>query len=521
MSNEGTGLDGAAPRMLGPRLRNRRGAVEVALTNHVADLQLIRVGAVRVNGGEVPLEDIVLVPEEGAVWPGTHLSSQCPFPFERQQRVCLRVGIPPLEVGEHRVELELECGVHGVIRADVTQVIDEPHPEADGRIPRALDDDFAEEVVHARQAHAEQWSGTRLNHVTRHSFEPSHARSACEHFTGVAQVPLGLAGPLIIQGEHAHGPYLIPLATTEGAMVASYNRGIKLLNACGGARCTVLEDAMQRAPVFVFDDAKAGREFSRWLRANEAAIAEQAEATSHVAKLLRLETYQLHRFVFVRFNFATGDAAGQNMVGKATFAALLWIREQYPHIRASFLDGNVSTDKKSSRLNILQTRGKRVTAEVVVPKELLLSKMRTSVQQVILLQRVSAEGSSLAGAHNNGCQSANALAALFIATGQDVAALAESAAGDLYMDETPEGDLRASITLPSLVLATHGGGTGLPTQRECLELMDCFGRGKVRRLAEIVAGVVLAGELSLACAVASALGSEEWVTSHESLGRHH
>nr|WP_241758028.1 hydroxymethylglutaryl-CoA reductase [Myxococcus landrumus] len=495
--------------------------MEVSLTNHLADLHVVRWGPLRVNGHEVPPGDLVLFPEEGAVTRGEHVSAERPFPFGRQRTVCIRTSVPALDPGEHRFEVELECGLHGVLRLDATEGIEASPSRTEGRLPREEEDDYSETIVQARRAHAEGWAGTCLNHVSRHSFAPRHARNSCELFTGVAQVPLGVAGPLVIHGEHADGPYLIPLATTEGTMVASYNRGIKLLNACGGARCTVLDDSMQRAPAFVFDDAKQGRDFVSWVKEQQGVITTLAESTSHVAKLLRIETFQVHRFVFLRFNFSTGDAAGQNMVGKATFEALKWIRERYPSIRASFLEGNISTDKKSSQMNILQTRGKRVTAEVVVPRELLRTSMRTRVSQAVLFQRICAEGARLAGAHNNGAQSANALAALFIATGQDVAALAESAAGTLFTHETEEGDLYAAITLPSLVLATHGGGTGLPTQRECLELMDCHGRGKVRRLAEIVAGVVLAGELSLLCAVASERGSEEWVTSHERLGRHH
>lgn len=500
-------------------MRNRRGAVELELRNHLTDLRLIGLGVVRVDGKEVPLEQVVLVSDEGPVWRGERLSRECPVVFAQRRTLCLRAEIPPLGQGEHRVEVELECGFHGLVCLHVAEAIEEAHPERDSRIPRSPEDDFTEDIVRARRDYVESWTGARLEHVARHSFDAGHARNSCEHFMGVAQVPMGIAGPLTILGEHAHGAYLIPLATTEGAMVASYNRGIKVLNEVGGAVCTVLDDAMQRAPVFVFASAKAGREFTTWVEANHAAIAEQAEATSHVAKLQRIESYQVHRMVFLRFNFSTGDAAGQNMVGKAVFAALLWIRERYPAIRASFLDGNIDTDKKSSRLNILRTRGKRVVADAVVPKELLLSRMRTHVRQLVLVQRLTTEGASLAGSHNNGCQSANALAALFIATGQDVAALAESSAAHLFMEETPEGDLYISVTLPSLVLATHGGGTGLPTQRECLEMMDCYGSGKVRRFAEIVAGVVLAGELSLGCALASTLGSEEWVSSHENLGR--
>jgi hydroxymethylglutaryl-CoA reductase (NADPH) len=241
-----------------------------------------------------------------------------------------------------------------------------------------------------------------------------------------------------------------------------------------------------------------------------------AESTSHVAKLLFIETYLSNKFAYLRFNFATGDAAGQNMVGRATFAACEWLRANAPGIRRFYLESNLATDKKQSHVNLMRTRGKRVTAEAVIPRGLLRDHLRVDPETLQGHAGVANVGALLSGTTNNGLHSANAITAMFIATGQDVANVAEGCAALLYSEVTPARDFYLSITLPSLIVATHGGGTGLPTQRECLEVLGCYGIGKVNKLAEIVAAVVLAGELSLGAAISSL----EWVSAHERMGRH-
>jgi hydroxymethylglutaryl-CoA reductase (NADPH) len=383
------------------------------------------------------------------------------------------------------------------------------------RIPRDGADDYAPEIITSRQDYVERCSGARLHHVRRFSFDPHAARGNCEQLTGVAQVPLGFAGPLRVEGEHARGEFLIPLATSEGTLVASYNRGMGVLTRCGGVRATVVDDAMQRAPVFLFADAVRGREFARWVVENQPRIREVAESTSRVVRLLYIDPCLSNRFVFLRFNFQTGDAAGQNMVTRATAEACAWIVREYPGVERFFLESNFATDKKHSHVNTLRTRGKRVTAEAVVDRNVLFQHMRARPESLVAHYHTANIGAFLAGTNNNGVHAANAIAALFIATGQDVANVAESSAGIVFTEITPTDDLYLSITLPSLIVATYGGGTALPTQRECLEALGCFGPGRVRKLAEIVAAVVLAGELSLAAAIAA----NEWVASHERLGR--
>ncbi len=375
--------------------------------------------------------------------------------------------------------------------------------------------DHAADAVAARQRFAAERAGHALEHVTRFSFAPELTVGNIEGLIGAAQVPLGIAGPILVNGEHAQGEYLVPLATTEGSLVASYNRGIQVLNRSGGVTCTISADRMQRSPVFLFDSARDARDFTQWVQEHLAEIRGAAEATSHVAKLQRIESYLAHRFAFLRFDFTTGDAAGQNMVGRATLAACQWISANHPRLRRFLLDSQFSSDKKVSSINTLRTRGKRVTAEVTIPRAVLRERLHVTPEEMCYWGAVTSVGTHLAGAMNNGLHAANAIAAMFIATGQDVANVVEASATSTYMEPTPTGDLYAAITIPSLIVATHGGGTHLPTQRECLELMDCYGKGKVRRLAEIIAGVALAGELSLAAAICTL----EWVTAHERFGR--
>jgi hydroxymethylglutaryl-CoA reductase (NADPH) len=382
-------------------------------------------------------------------------------------------------------------------------------------IPRNHNDDYTSEAVKERRTFLEAQTGVKLAHVSQHSFSPSILPGNIENFIGVAQVPIGVAGPLRINGEHAKGEFLVPLATTEGTLVASYNRGMRLLTECGGVITTVVEQQMQRCPVFIFDDARQAREFGVWIDENFAGIKAAGEATTRSAKLKHIRQYAIGPARHLRFNYTTGDAAGQNMTGKATDAACRWIQKNYTAEARYILSGNMDTDKKHSRINMLETRGKRVVAEAIIKRDILKRLMRVDPEELFYWRQVSASGAFLAGSANNGQHAANGLAALFIATGQDVANIAESHAGVVYSQLLPNGDYYWSTTLTSLIVATVGGGTHLATQRECLEMVGCYGSGKADKFAEICAGVVLAGETSLSCAVLAG----DWVSSHERYGR--
>ncbi len=382
-------------------------------------------------------------------------------------------------------------------------------------VPRDRENDYTTDAAARRRAFVREQTGAELDHVGRFSVDPSTMTGNVEHFTGVAQVPLGIAGPLLVNGEHAQGEFYVPLATAEGTLVASYNRGMRLLHEAGGVTTTIVGDHMQRAPSFLFPSAREARTFGEWLTEHFEEIKAVAESTTTSGKLQEIEQYPASRILYTRFNYTTGDAAGQNLTGKATQAACHWIREQYPDIEHFFLESNFATDKKTSQVNVLRTRGKRVVAEAVIPNELLGGVMRSGTELMYRARQVSNLGGFMAGVNNNGSHSANGITAMFIATGQDAANVAESSAALVYAEMRPNGDYYYSITIPSLIVATYGGGTHLGTQRECLEMMDCYGTGKVRKFAEIVAATVLCGEISLG----SAIVAEEWVDAHDLYGR--
>jgi len=385
---------------------------------------------------------------------------------------------------------------------------------APATVPR-LEDDYTSAAARRRLAFLAEETGASPDHIGRYSFDPAVLEGNIENFVGVAQVPIGIAGPLLVDGEYARGTFYVPLATTEGALVASYNRGMKLLYAAGGVRTTVVAEAMQRAPAFGFGSAREARAFGDWLTVNFAEIKAEAEASTHVGRLHDIEQFPASRFLFLRFNYTTGDAAGQNLTGKATLRACAWIRANYPGIRDFYLEANLATDKKSSQVNVLRTRGKRVVAEATIPAGLVREVLHATPGRMFRARQVSNLGGQLAGVNNNGNHSANAVAALFAATGQDIANVAESSAALVHTELLADGSYYYSTTIPALIVATYGGGTGLPTQRECLELLGCYGSGQVRKFAEIVAATVLCGEVSLGAAVVAG----EWVTAHERLGR--
>ncbi len=384
-----------------------------------------------------------------------------------------------------------------------------------GRVPR-LADDYTRAAAAERMGFLHAVTGASPHHIGRYSVDPAVLAGNIENFVGTAQVPIGIAGPLLVDGEHARGEFYVPMATTEGTLVASYNRGMKLLHRAGGVKTTVMDDRMQRAPAFGFDSAREARAFGQWVTANFDAIKQEAETTTSTGRLHDIEQFSASRYLFLRFNFTTGDAAGQNLAGKATAQACTWIREHYQGVRHFCLESNLATDKKSSQINILATRGKRVTAEATIPAELITEVMRTTPEQMFAARQVSNLGGLMSGVNNNGNHSANGITAMFVATGQDVANVAESSAALVHAELLVSGSYYYySITIPALIVATYGGGTGLPTQRECLELLGCYGGGQVGKLAEIIAATVLCGEISLGSAVVAG----EWVTAHERLGR--
>ena len=382
-------------------------------------------------------------------------------------------------------------------------------------IPRDKDNNYSEEQARRRRTFITEKTGAELPSLASYSIDPQVTQGNIENFIGCVQMPLGLAGPIHITGEHARGDFYIPMATTEGTLLASYSRGMRAISESGGVKTTVVKHSMQRAPVFLFADAMQAREFGAWLVSRFDAIKAAAETTTRSGKLFEIEQYPVANMLYTRFCYTTGDAAGQNMTSKATFAACEWIKANHPDQPRYILSGAIDTDKKHSAMNMIQTRGKRVIAEFTLKREVARDLLRIDTAQLYRYRQIAAVGALQAGSAYSGAHAANGIAALFIATGQDAANVAESHGGITYGQLLENGDYYWSVTLPALICATHGGGTGLPSQRECLEILGCVGTGKADKLAEIIAAVVLAGDVSLTSAVLAG----DWVSSHDALGR--
>jgi hydroxymethylglutaryl-CoA reductase (NADPH) len=498
-------------------LENVRGGIRFSVKNRLSDATLSGIEGISLNGEVLANESLKLSyieDEKKHTLVGSEITATKPLHFPVGRTVHIEARGITLDDGKQTIELAFDAQPFGTLKFSVEDAVGQVLQKGVS-IPYDKENNYARGIIRKRTRFVEKFSGAKTKHLTKYSIDPKGTQGNIENFTGVAQIPLGIAGPLTVHGEHARGDFLVPLATTEGTLVASYNRGIKLLNLAGGVKCTVVDDQMQRAPVFIFDSAREARDFRTWVEEHFVQIAAEAESTTRVGKLLSIDIYMASKFAYLRFNYYTGDAAGQNMVGRATFAACSWILEQIDTVRRFYLESNLATDKKASQVNIMRTRGKRVIAEAIIPRDALIQNMRVDPETLHYHANVANVGAFLSGANNNGCHSPNAITAIFIATGQDVANVSESSAGIVYTEVTEEKDLYISITLPSLIVATYGGGTSLPTQRECLEIMECYGKDRVKKFTEIVAGAVLAGELSLAAAISSL----DWVSSHEQYGR--
>lgn len=489
--------------------------ISFSLKNRLVDAALTGLHSVVVGGIEVAQEHLSLILDDGTSTRAVDITAESAIAFPLRHVVTVHASGVVLEEGVHEIKLWFAIEGMGDLSFQVKDSNQPPRQHLT-RVPRDVEDDYSDDAIRDRHRFVESYTDNTYEHIKNYSFDPHLLSGNVEAFVGVAQVPIGIAGPLTVNGEYAQGEFLIPMATTEGTLVASYNRGMKVLNLSGGVKCTVSADKMQRAPVFIFESAREARDFKIWLAENIDEIRARAESTTSIGKLIYIDTYLSNHFAFCRFNFSTGDAAGQNMVGRATFAACSWILEANDTIRRFYLESNFATDKKASMVNIMKTRGKRVTAECHIPGDVLREVMRVEPAGLAYHWGVAAGiGSLLSGANNNGLHSPNGITAMFIATGQDVANVSEASAAILYVEHTAEDNLFMSITIPSLIIATHGGGTSLPTQRECLTMLDCVGRNRAKKLAEIIAGVVLAGEISLG----SAISSNDWVSSHEKFGR--
>lgn len=361
------------------------------------------------------------------------------------------------------------------------------------------------ELVDARWAVLGAEAATRAALADPASLDAMGAYAAnIEHFIGTVKVPVGVAGPLRVNGLHAHGDYYVPLATTEAALVASYGRGARTLTEAGGASAMVLAEGVSRAPGFVFRTLGEAGQFVAWCLGQDAAIRAAADATTRHGRLVDTAVTVEGNHVYLGFVYETGDASGQNMATLATEAACAWLVAHAPVAPVRwYVEANLSGDKKASALSLLSVRGRKVTAEATLPAALVERRLKSTPAAMEQYWRVSAMGGALSGTLGVQGHYANALAALYLACGQDVATVSESAVGLTRLERTDDGDLYAAVTLPNVIVGTVGGGTGLPSQRACLDLLGLRGDGHARALAELVAALALAGELSIIAALAA------------------
>ncbi|MGD1847733.1 MAG: hydroxymethylglutaryl-CoA reductase [Salibacteraceae bacterium] len=357
-----------------------------------------------------------------------------------------------------------------------------------------------------------------LDHLAGKKTFEHHAdlQGNIENFVGMTQVPTGVIGPVAIHGSAAQGDYFIPLATSEGALVASYGRGGKATRLAGGITSICLSEGVQRSPVFRFEQIRDIGPFISWVLEHLEKFRAITAQNSRFARLEDLRTNIEGNHVILIFEFTTGDAAGQNMVTLCTEAICRYLLEHCPTKPVQwYIESNYSGDKKATALAFTHVRGKKVSAEVTLPRSVVKETLKTTPERMADYWQASTLAVIQSGAIGAQGHVANGLAALFLACGQDVACISEASIGVPRMELTSGGDLYASVTLPGLIVGTVGGGTSLPTQRECLELLGCAGQGGARVFAEVCGAVALAGEIS----IAAALSAGHFAQAHRQLGR--
>ncbi|WP_126662603.1 hydroxymethylglutaryl-CoA reductase (NADPH) [Haloterrigena salifodinae] len=387
-------------------------------------------------------------------------------------------------------------------------------------------EDYADHdtAAEARRLLLERETETELEAIGDYAFPAEAAEPNIENMIGAAQVPMGVVGPVPVSGGAATGDHYLPLATTEGALLASVNRGLGVIRSAGGADARVTKNGMTRAPVFRVAGVAEAAETVEWVNENGDALAEAAESTTSHGELIDVEPYVVGDSVYLRFAYDTKDAMGMNMATIATGEACEIVEAETPADLVA-LSGNLCSDKKPAAINAVEGRGRSVTADAVIPGELVEERLHTTPEAIAEANtRKNLTGSAKAGSLGFNAHAANVVAAAFLATGQDEAQVVEAANAITTMDarENEDGttDLYASVSLASLEVGTVGGGTKLPTQAEALEVLGLRGGGdppgsNADALAEIIAVGALAGELSLL----GALSSRHLASAHEDLGR--
>jgi hydroxymethylglutaryl-CoA reductase (NADPH) len=376
------------------------------------------------------------------------------------------------------------------------------------------------DAIRIRREYIEGETSTKLDNIGIFSIDIERVvKRNCENMIGTVQVPVGVAGPIQINGGYAQGSYWLPLATTEGALIASVNRGCSAITKAGGADVRVLHDGMTRAPVFATDSVVHAVQVCDWVTVHRDELKTLAESTTSHGKLNDIVTFVAGTSVFVRLEFDTKDAMGMNMVTIAG-AKVADLIAQGTGARLIALSGNMCTDKKPAAINGIMGRGRSVVAGVALTHELISSVFKTDAKTIAEVNyRKNLVGSARAGAMGFNAHAANVVAAMFIACGQDAAHAIDGSTCITTVDLTDAG-IYVAVTLPSLPVGTVGGGTGVETQQECLRILGIAGSGtppgtNAKKLGEIIGSAVLAGELSLL----GALAAQHLARAHQQLGR--
>lgn len=348
-----------------------------------------------------------------------------------------------------------------------------------------------------------------LSHIERYS-------KNIENCIGTLKLPVGVAGPLRINGLFAHGDYYIPLATTEAALVASYHRGSRLITAAGGCTAFLHDDMVTRSPGFIFKNLTEVGQFVLWVTEHYEDFADVSAKTSQHGRLTDMRITLEGNHVYMNLDYSTGQAAGQNMVTIATAAIVEWILANTPiQPQHTFVEANFSGDKKASALSFITVRGKKVTAEVTLSENAIRKYLHTTPKEMATYWQMAALGGVMSGSIGVQGHFANGLAALYLATGQDAACVSESSVGITRMEVTEDGSLYSTVTLPNIIVGTVGGGTALPTQAAGLKMLGLEGEEQAHILAEICACLCLAGELS----IIGALCANHFASAHQKRAR--
>jgi hydroxymethylglutaryl-CoA reductase (NADPH) len=349
-----------------------------------------------------------------------------------------------------------------------------------------------------------------LKYIAQTAFTIEETGTKTENVIGAAHVPIGVAGPLIIKGDNANGTFYVPLATTEGTLVATYQHGMRATARAGGVNACVLHDMLDITPSFVVGDLGRARALVTWVQEHMDAVRAAMEGTTQHGRLVEIRPHVFGRHVLLQFFISTGDAMGMNMINIAVNRACQLIADGFP-VERWFLRSNYSSDKKPAGINLFRPYGKEVLADVTLPGYVVRNFLGTTADQLCAFQDAAIVGSTQAGMLGFNAHFANGLAALYIACGQDPAQIVNASIGFVHVEKVSDDGLHIAVRLPNLVLGTVGGGTSLPTQRECLGILGCEGEGKARKFAEIVGCTLLCGELG----IASALASGRFAQAHE------